>query len=85
MRITSSVPMIRRCLGPGHGWVYVQSARLEPRALVEALERGRLLLDSTGVELQVAGAPAHPRCTLAVKAQPSSRYRIQFIGRQGEC
>ena len=35
----------------GEGWVYVRSPRLEPRAIVEALERGDFY-SSTGVELQ---------------------------------
>ena len=42
---------------PGHGWVYVRSAALEPRPLVEALERGDFY-SSTGVVLDaVTPAP----------------------------
>ena len=36
--------------GPGRGWVVVRAARLEPRALLEAIERGDFYA-STGVEL----------------------------------
>ena len=36
--------------GPGRGWVMVRAARLEARALLEALEAGQFY-SSTGVEL----------------------------------
>ena len=66
---------------PGKGWVYVRSARLEARALVEALERGEFY-SSTGVEMASIDASA-TALSLAVKPEPASKYRIQFIGRQG--
>ena len=66
---------------PGTGWVYVRSARLEPRALVEAVERGDFY-SSTGVELRSVESSS-TGLTIEVKAQASSKYRIQFIGRQG--
>lgn len=66
---------------PGKGWVYVRSSRLEPRALLEALERGDFY-SSTGVQMSSVEASASS-LTLAVKAEPASKYRIQFIGRQG--
>jgi predicted metal-dependent phosphoesterase TrpH len=67
--------------GPGRGWVVVRSARLEARALLEALERGEFYA-STGVELEdVEVSPA--RVSVRVKARPSSKYRIQFIGKGG--
>ncbi len=66
---------------PGKGWVYVRSARLEARALVEALERGEFY-SSTGVEMQSVETSA-TALSLSVKAEPASKYRIQFIGRQG--
>lgn len=66
---------------PGRGWVYVRSSGLEPRALVEALERGEFYA-STGVELRSVES-AGGGLSIAVKEEPSSRYRIQFIGRQG--
>ena len=66
---------------PGKGWVYVRSPRLEARALVEALERGDFY-SSTGVQMQAIDASA-TELTLAVKPEASSKYRIQFIGRQG--
>jgi hypothetical protein len=66
---------------PGQAWVYVRAPRLESRALLEALERGDFY-GSTGVEMQsvVANASA---LTLTIKQLPASKYRIQFIGRQG--
>ena len=66
---------------PGQGWVYVRAPRLEPRALVEALERGEFY-SSTGVELQSITTTSSSM-TIAIKTEPQSKYRIQFIGRQG--
>ena len=66
---------------PGQGWVYVKASRLESRALVEALERGDFY-SSTGVELQSVTATS-TALTVAVKTEPSSKYRIQFIRKQG--
>lgn len=66
---------------PGTGWVHVRVARLEPRAIVEALERGDFY-SSTGVELQaISVSPSS--LSIAVREERSSKYRIQFIGRQG--
>ena len=67
--------------GPGRGWVVVRAARLDARALVDALERGDFYA-STGVEL--TDVRATPRqITVAVNATPFSKYRIQFIGKGG--
>jgi hypothetical protein len=66
---------------PGHGWVFVRADSLESRALVEALERGEFY-SSTGVELDRLEA-TRTAVRVAVKAIPSSKYRIQFIGRGG--
>jgi hypothetical protein len=63
---------------PGQGWVYVRAQTLESRALVDALERGDFY-SSTGVELQSVTATA-TALTVAVKAEPQSKYRIQVIG-----
>ena len=59
----------------------MRSPRLEGRALVEALERGDFY-SSTGVQMQTVDAST-TALSLAVKTEPSSKYRIQFIGRQG--
>ena len=66
---------------PGTGWVYVRVPRLEPRAIVEALERGEFY-SSTGVELQSLDVTASAM-TVTVREERSSKYRIQFVGRQG--
>jgi hypothetical protein len=67
---------------PGFGWVYVRVARLEPRAVVEALERGEFY-SSTGVELEsIESSPQ--AITITVKQERQSKYRIEFIGRQGK-
>ena len=66
---------------PGQGWVYVRAPRLESRALVDALERGDFY-SSTGVELQAVTATSSS-LSIAIKTEPQSRYRIQFIGKQG--
>ena len=66
---------------PGTRWVHVRSAALEPRALVESLERGDFYA-STGVEVQsLEVSPTSMR--VVIKTIPTSKYRIQFIGRQG--
>ncbi len=67
--------------GPGRGWVMVRAARLEPRALLESLERGDFYA-STGVVLEdiVAGAAD---LTVKIKPEGTSKYRIQFIGGGG--
>jgi hypothetical protein len=67
--------------GPGRGWVHVRAARLEPRAIVDALEQGEFYA-STGVELAEYTATS-TGISLKVRAPSWSRYRIQFIGREG--
>ena len=67
--------------GPGRGWVMVRAARLEPRAIVDALERGDFYA-STGVVLDDVRAGAKSM-TVKVKAETWSKYRIQFVGRNG--
>ena len=66
---------------PGQGWVVVRAARLEPRAIVEALDRGEFYA-STGVEL-AEYAVTDAAITVAVTPTTFSGYRIQFIGEHG--
>jgi hypothetical protein len=66
---------------PGQGWVYVRAPRLESRALVDALERGDFY-SSTGVELQSITTTSSSM-TIAIKTEAQSKYRIQFVGKQG--
>ena len=66
---------------PGQGWVYVRAPRLESRALVDALERGDFY-SSTGIELQSVNATPSS-LTITIKTEAQSKYRVQFIGKQG--
>ena len=68
--------------GPGRGWVVVRAAKLEARALLEAMERGDFYA-STGVELSDYQVDA-TSMTVTVKATTFSKYRIQFIGAGGQ-
>jgi hypothetical protein len=67
--------------GPGRGWIHVRTDHLEPRAIVLAMERGNFYA-STGVEL--ASYETTPgSIALTIKTTTYSRYRVQFIGRNG--
>jgi hypothetical protein len=68
--------------GPGRGWIFVRADRLEPRAIIEAMERGDFYA-STGVELAAYDATS-TAVTLKIKATTYSRYRVQFIGPGGK-
>ena len=67
--------------GPGRGWVSVRAARLEARALLEAMERGDFYA-STGVELVDYRASTR-EVAVTVKPTPFSKYKVQFIGKGG--
>jgi hypothetical protein len=67
--------------GPGRGWVAVRAAGLDPRALLEAIERGDFYA-STGVELDDLQVSAQ-RVQITIKPVPWSKYRVQFIGKGG--
>jgi hypothetical protein len=67
--------------GPGRGWVFVRAERLAPRPIVDAIERGDFYA-STGVELSGYQVTAKA-ITITIKTEPSSKYRVQFIGRNG--
>jgi hypothetical protein len=60
----------------------VRAPRLEARALLEAMERGDFYA-STGVVLDEVVASSNG-ISVKVKAESSSKYRIQFIGRDGK-
>ncbi|MBI3492287.1 MAG: PHP domain-containing protein [Acidobacteria bacterium] len=67
---------------PGRGWVYVHADRLSPRAIVDALEHGDFYA-STGVELN--DYQVTPKAiTIDIKLGTVSKYRVQFIGRNGQ-
>jgi hypothetical protein len=67
--------------GPGRGWVFVRADRLAARPIVDALERGDFYA-STGVELSDYRV-TDKTVTLAIKEQDTSKYRVQFIGKNG--
>jgi hypothetical protein len=68
--------------GPGRGWVTVRAPRLEPRALLDSLERGDFYA-STGVVLEDVRATAKD-LTVRVKVEGVTKHRIQFIGQGGK-
>jgi hypothetical protein len=67
--------------GPGRGWVMVRAARLDASGIVDALERGDFY-SSTGVTLDDVRVTPQSM-TVTVKQENTSKYRIQFIGREG--
>ena len=67
--------------GPGRGWVFVRAERLAPRSIVEALDRGDFYA-STGVELSDYRV-TDKDITITIKQDSYSKYRVQFIGRNG--
>ena len=67
--------------GPGRGWVMVRAQGLEPRLLLEALERGDFYA-STGVLLEDVRVEGRTMA-VSVKADEFAKYRVQFIGRHG--
>jgi hypothetical protein len=67
--------------GPGRGWIAVRAGRLETGELMAALERGEFYA-STGVELEDVQTSAE-RMTVRVRSTEFSKYRIQFLGRNG--
>jgi hypothetical protein len=67
--------------GPGRGWVFVRAERLAARPIVEALDRGDFYA-STGVELSDYRV-TDTAITITIKQDPYSKYRVQFIGRDG--
>ena len=67
--------------GPGRGWIVVRAPRLDAVSLIGALERGDFYA-STGVVLD--DVRTDPKAvTVKVKPDSWSKYRIQFIGKQG--
>lgn len=67
---------------PGRGWIYVRAADLSPAAILESLKKGDFYA-STGVELSDYRADGK-QIVVTVKQSGTSKYRIQFIGRQGK-
>jgi len=75
-------PWDRNAARPGQGWVMVRAERLQPRALLEAMERGDFYA-STGVELSELQTNEQ-EIAITIKEDPTAKYRIQFIGKGGK-
>ena len=79
---TFKQPWNRKSAQPGRGWVVVRAAQLTAPAILEALERGDFYA-STGVEL--ADLTINEKeITITTKVEGSSKYRVQFIGKDGK-
>lgn len=66
---------------PGQGWIFVRAPRLDAAAILGAVERGEFY-SSTGVELSDYQATTR-KVAVTIKERPTSKYRVQFIGRNG--
>lgn len=75
-------PWDRAAARPGCGWVVVRAERLDPASILGALERGEFYA-STGVELADYQAD-DASITIKVRPAGSSRYRVRFIGENGQ-
>lgn len=65
---------------PGRGWVMVRAAKLDPNALVEAMQRGDFYA-STGVTLEdVVFDKATRTLKLKIQGRPGVKYRTEFRG-----
>jgi hypothetical protein len=74
-------PWDRNASRPGRGWVVVRAPRLDAREIVLALDRGDFYA-STGVMLKDC-VVSDSSMTVTIATTPFSKYRIQFLGRQG--
>lgn len=66
---------------PGRGWVMVRAARLEPNAIVRALQAGDFYA-STGVTLRDVAFHDNT-LRIEIAAQPGVTYHTMFIGTRG--
>jgi len=66
---------------PGKGWVFVRATELTQQAIIDALKKGNFYA-STGVELSDYKAD-EKQVVVTIKEERSSKYRIQFIGKNG--
>lgn len=74
-------PWDRTASRPGFGWVSVRAEELSAASVLAALERGDFYA-STGVALRDYAVDQR-RMTIVIDEDPTARYRIQFIGREG--
>ena len=66
---------------PGRGWISVRARRLEPAALMEALEQGEFYA-STGVALRDVRAEREA-LSVSIAAEGDFRYTTRFVGPGG--
>lgn len=66
---------------PGKGWIFVRTDKLTPNSILQALEYGDFYA-STGVELNDYQLNRQT-IKITIKEQRWSKYRIQFIGKNG--
>jgi hypothetical protein len=66
---------------PGRGWIAVRASRLEPRALMQALEAGEFYA-STGVTLRDVRADRES-LAVSIAAEADFRYTTRFVGPGG--
>lgn len=67
---------------PGKGWIYVRAEQLTTKTILESLEKGDFYA-STGVEFndyQVTDKSIN----INIRQQLNSKYRVQFIGKNGQ-
>ncbi len=75
-------PENKKAARPGQGWIFVRADQLTPRAILEAMENGEFY-SSTGVELKDYQADKN-KITIDIRAEKTSKYRVQFIGKDGK-
>ncbi len=67
---------------PGRGWIYVRATELTKAAILEGLRTGNFYA-STGVEIEeLTNGPT--QVSIKIKPFSQSRFRTQFIGRDGK-
>lgn len=67
--------------GPGRGWVVVRAPKLDPAAILGALEQGEFYA-STGVELRDVVATTSD-LTISIRVRGDTKFTTQFIGDGG--
>lgn len=75
-------PLDRNSSLPGKGWIFVRTAKLSAESILEAMENGDFY-SSTGVELTDYQANRQS-IKITIKEQNGSKYRTQFIGKNGK-
>jgi hypothetical protein len=66
---------------PGRGWVVVRAEKLQPEAILAAMERGDFYA-STGVEIEDYAANAET-ITIRIREKALTKFRTTFIGKGG--